>query len=649
MNKFIIPSIVFYFCICTCFADIKLPGIIADNMILQRNMSNKIWGWADSGEKITIVINNQSYKTTSDASGKWLIKLNPSEAGGPFTMQVSGKNSIIINNILFGDVWICSGQSNMEWKMKWLGDTYKIEIETANNPNIRLVDIANEYDVQVREDAKINKTWSQVNSENLPEFSAIAYFFAKNLYEKYKVPIGLISSEWGGTVAEAWMSYEGLSEFPNYISAINKLKTYNNDEIKKQAQEKYTVWKNTIVEKDKLSKDWIKPTYNTNDWKKLNLPGLWESQGLNIDGIVYFKREFSLSPSEIKNTIILTIPGIDDIDTTFINGVQVGTTTGYDKERKYIIDPKILKSGSNTIIIKAWDTGGGGGIYGDEKKFIINTNSKIIPLAGEWKYKISVSDKDVPPNPTVSTGFPNQPTVLYNSMIYPIINYGIKGAIWYQGESNAGKAYEYRKLFADLIKDWRKSWNIGDFPFLYVQLANFKKAVNQPAESDWAELREAQNMALNLSNTGQAVIIDIGDPDNIHPKNKADVGKRLALNAMKVAYSDNKIIFSGPTYKSLNIVGNSIKLSFDNVGSGLEVKGNELKYFEIAGSDKKFVWAQAKIENNEIIVWNDKIKNPVAVRYAWADNPEGCNLYNKDGLPASPFRTDNWDGITKGK
>ncbi len=649
MNKFFLSAIVIYFFYVSSFADIRLPGIIADNMILQRNISNKIWGWADSGEKITVLFKNQSYTTTTDASGKWLVKIKPSESGGPFNMQVKGKNSITINNILIGDVWICSGQSNMEWRMKWLGDKYKTEMETANNPNIRLIDIADKYNVQVREDAKINKNWAGVNPENLPEFSAVAYFFAKNLYEKYKVPIGLISSEWGGTVAEAWISYEGLSEFPNYISAINKLKNFTNDDIIKQAQDKYLIWKNAIVEKDKINKDWINPDYNTKDWQKMNLPGLWETYGLKIDGIVIFRKEFNLKQSDLKNTITLTIPGIDDIDTTFINGIQVGNTSGYSEERKYIINPKILKPGSNTIIIKVWDTGGGGGIHGNEKKFNITTASETIPLAGEWKYKVSVSDKDVPPNPTVSNGFPNQPTVLYNSMIKPLINYGIKGAIWYQGESNAGKAYEYRKLFPSLIKDWRKNWDIGDFPFLYVQLANFKNVVNHPTESEWAELREAQSMTLSLPKTGQAVIIDIGDANNIHPQNKADVGKRLALNAMKIAYNENNIIFSGPTYKSLNVIGNKIKLSFDNIGSGLAAMGAELKYFEIAGNDKKFVWAQAKIENNDIIVWSDQIINPVAVRYAWADNPDGCNLYNKEGLPASPFRTDNWDGITKDK
>ena len=346
------------------FGNIKLPGIISDNMILQRNLPIKIWGWGDAGEKIKISFKNQDYSAVTDPGGKWIVIISPSDVGGPYDMQISGKNSIIIKNILMGDVWVCSGQSNMEWKMSWLKDQYKDEMATANFPDISLIDVANEYDVQVRQDAKINKSWASVNSENLPDFSAVAYFFAKNLYEKYKVPIGLISSEWGGTVAEAWMSYEGLSGFPNYINSISELRKQNNEEIIKSAKEKYLIYKNALIEKDKPSREWIKPTYKASDWKKMKLPGLWETYGLNMDGIIVFRKEITLKKQDLNKEFILTIPAVDDVDTTFINGKIVGTTNGYDKQRKYIINPKILVEGINVVIIKVYDTSGGGGVYG---------------------------------------------------------------------------------------------------------------------------------------------------------------------------------------------------------------------------------------------------------------------------------------------
>jgi sialate O-acetylesterase len=636
----------FFFQMLTTFADVKLPGIISDNMILQRNQPNKIWGWAESGEKITVAFNGKNYPATASADGKWMISLPALLAGGPFRLTVSGKNTINVENVLVGEVWICSGQSNMEWKMKWLGETYKTEMGTAKNDNIRLIDLTNEYDFKPRENAKIQQGWTGVSPQSLPEFSAVAYFFAKTLYEKYKIPIGLISSEWGGTVAEAWTSYEGLKDFPHYRKKFDELKVEFDPAIwESKVAAQQVAWDKALIEKDKANQPWLKEAFEPQDWKMMNLPGSWESQGLpDLDGIVVFRKEILLTQADLGKDLALFVAAVDDIDTTYFNGVKVGFTEGYTKQRQYTIPAKLLKSGKNIIAVKVLDTGGGGGIHGEPKNLRLETPDRVLSLAGDWQYRISVSNKDMPPNPREMNRFPNQPAILYNAMIAPLTHYGIRGAIWYQGESNAAKAYEYRNLFPAMISDWRKQWNQGDFPFLFVQLANFMATTPEPAGSDWAELREAQLMTLKLPKTGMACIIDIGEAKDIHPKNKLDVGKRLAWQAMQVAYGE-KLTASGPIYKSMKTEGDKIRLTFTQTGSGLMSKSGELKQFAIAGADQKFVWANAKIENNTVVVWNESVKNPVAVRYAWASNPEGCNLYNKENLPASPFRTDSWQKL----
>ena len=631
----------------TVLANIKLPGIIDNNMVLQRDAPVKIWGWADAGESVTVTFKNQTYTAMPDGNGKWVVTLQKSPAGGPFTMKVAGKNSITLQNILVGEVWLCSGQSNMEYKLGMLGQAYQSEIKSAENGQIRMIDLANQTAFQPMKDAKIANTWVSVNPGSTALFSAVAYFFAKNLYEKYHVPIGLISSEWGGTVAEAWTSYEALGDFPAYRQRIEELRNTQTADWQALQEKKQADWNNALLEKDAASLPWKQPDFNTTAWKTMTLPNLWESQGLpGLDGIVVFRKEIDLKPADAGKDLTLTFR-VDDNDSVFFNGTFIAATQDYSKLRKYKIDAKLVKPGRNVLVIKVIDTGGGGGIYGEKSELLLQATSATLSLAGDWQYKVSVSDKDLPPNPRNLYSMPNQPTVLFNAMIAPLTDYAIKGVIWYQGESNASKAYEYRRLFPVMISDWRNRWQQGNFPFLFVQLANYMTSKKEPGESEWAELREAQSLTLSLPNTGIATIIDIGEAGDIHPKNKHDVGKRLALNAFHVAYGDKNVVYSGPVYQSMKVENDRIRLTFSNTGKGLVAKGGSLKYFAIAGADKKFVWADAKIEGNAVVVWSEKVKNPVAVRYAWADNPEGCNLYNAENLPASPFRTDDWDGITK--
>jgi sialate O-acetylesterase len=395
---------------------------------------------------------------------------------------------------------------------------------------------------------------------------------------------------------------------------------------------------------------WSGDTTDTSAWQPMNLPTSWEVTGIpelaKYDGIVWFRKEFDLPAGAESKEVKLHLGPVDDDDTTWVNGVQVGGIEGYNIDRVYSIPANVLKPGKNVVTVRVLDTGGAGGINGKpEQMFLEIPAESAVSLAGPWAYKIGVELSKTAALPMQLNNNPNVVTVLYNGMIAPLIPYGIKGAIWYQGESNAGRAYQYRKLLPAMIGDWRTRWGEGDFPFYIVQLANWQELQKQPGDDAWAELREAQSLtAKNVPHTGIAVTIDIGDAADIHPKNKQDVGKRLALNALAKDYG-KKIEYSGPLYRSMHKQGGKIVLTFDHAVGGLVAKGDKPEGFAIAGDDKKWVWADAKIEGSTVVVSSPQVANPVAVRYAWHINPI-CNLYNQAGLPASPFRTDDWPGVT---
>jgi len=479
-------------CVLPAAAAVKLPAVIGDHMVLQRDMKVPIWGTADPGEKVTVTLGDRQAVATADADGRWMVRLDPLKAGGPFEMTVAGSNRITLKDILVGEVWVCSGQSNMAMQVKTAANAHQ-EIAAANYPDIRLFTVARLVAAAPQSDTK--GTWVACSPQTVGDFSAAAYYFGRHLHKELNVPIGLIHTSWGGTPAEAWTSRATLEADPDLKAIVDR----------------------------------------------------WDQE--------------------------------------LANARKAGSAAGNQQSA-----PKGRKAGGD--------------------------------LAGST----------------------DRPSSLYNGMIQPLIPYAIRGAIWYQGEANAGRAYQYRKLFPAMIQDWRKAWGQGDFPFLFVQLANYQPRKPEPADSAWAELREAQTMTLSLPKTGMAVIIDIGEGDNIHPKNKQDVGKRLALAALAIAYGRD-IPYSGPMYDSMKIEGDKVRLTFRHVNGGLVAKGGVLKGFAIAGDDRKFVWADAKIDGDTVVVHSDKVAKPKAVRYAWADNPE-CNLYNKAGLPASPFRTDDWPGVT---
>jgi sialate O-acetylesterase len=634
-------------------AEIKLPKIFADGMVLQRDIAVPIWGWAAVGEKITVTFLGKRYTAKADKAGNWAVKLEPMKAGGAFEMTVQGKGKevLTLKNIMVGEVWVCSGQSNMEWKMSWL--PYKdTEPALANFPQIRMFTVPKALSSKQEKDIT-GGSWQEAVGDNIKDFSAVAYFFGKDLHQQYKVPIGLINTSWGGTIAETWMSAGAAKQIPDFKATVEDLE--RNPDLVEKAKREAEELKKRLESTENVSKEtgvvgkWWSESYNSDAWKEMKIPTAWENAGLaGLDGVIWFKKDFILPEKYEGKTLILNLGTVDDSDDTYLNGELIGQTASYSDKRVYQMDVKKLKKGKNTITIRVKDTGGNGGLYGKpEALFVSFGEERVIELAGNWKYQIDFAEKIS----FSGTTDPNRyPTLLFNAMIRPLVPYAIRGAIWYQGESNAGRAYQYRTVFADMIKDWRKQWAQGDFPFLFVQLANFMKFEDTPQESAWAELREAQTMTLSLTNTGMAVIIDIGEGADIHPKNKQDVGKRLALSARKVAYGEN-INYASPMFQSMQITENKATISFQNLGSGLMVKDRYgyVKGFAIAGEDKKFYWAKANLQGDKIIVYSENVPKPVAVRYAWANNPEDLNLFSKEGLPLCPFRTDDWQGITYGK
>lgn len=620
-------------------AAVTLPKIFTSDMVLQRDKEIKVWGWADNGETVTVKFNGQTVKVKADKAGSWIAVLKPMIYGGPYQMRISGKKTTIdFNNVLIGDVWICSGQSNMEWIMKNTNNAEK-EIAESKYPQIRLYTV--EKAMSFKPEKDIEGAWQECSPQTVGDFSAVAYFFGRKLNKDLNVPIGLINSSWGGTNVETWISWDRMSKEPGY-EHVNYQQLEKETTERKLKQEQFRA---SLANDIGKAEKWYDPSSAIEGWKKIQLPAAWESTEIgNADGVIWFRKDFYLPQAVDGKKVVISLGPIDDGDETYLNGKLIGSTNEWNAERKYAADANLLKSGKNTIIIKVTDTGGGGGLYGKEDQLYADIDGNKILLAGQWDYKKAVATTDF----GISNGGPNSfPSQLYNAMIAPIIQYAIKGGIWYQGESNAGQAFKYRTLFADMIKDWRVKWGY-DFPFFWAQLANFMKPVSLPASSQWAELREAQSLTLKLPQTGQAVIIDIGEADDIHPRNKQDVGYRLALAAEKIAYGKD-VVYSGPVFESMKKDGNKIILTFTNTGTGLMAKDKYgyLKSFSIAGANQKFVWARALIEGNNITVFSDAVADPVAVRYAWSDNPDDANLYNKEGLPASPFRTDTWKGVTE--
>lgn len=623
-------------------ANVRMPLLFSDGMVLQRDKEIPVWGWADANEKIVVSFHNQKKTAKADASGKWMLKLDAEKAGGPFKLIIEGKNKISISNVLVGEVWICSGQSNMEFQVS-KAMNFKEEIKDAEFPMIHHFAVAQDMASIPKDDLKAGN-WAVCSKETVGDFSAVGYYFAKKIYSELKIPIGIINTSWGGTCVETWTSQDAFSNSDEFKDMIAGMPVIDIDSLTKKQMEIIT----NKIEKNQGNAVSIKEEtlyqeldFNDSRWPEMKAPELWENQELsNLDGVVWMRKTIIVSKEDANKKAILELAKIDDQDTTYINGVLIGSTKRYDEKRVYEVPEGVLKEGENVIAVRIFDYSGGGGIWGEASDLKLTLQNSIIPLSGQWKFNVVAIRSEVSPN--------SYPSLLFNAMINPLIPYTFQGVLWYQGEANVNRAFQYKKAFPLMITDWRTKWKQGDFPFYFVQLATFDEfGGNSNKGSKWAELREAQTQTLQLSNTGMAVTTDIGNPTDIHPINKQDVGKRLAAIALNQVYKQ-KVVFQGPAFKSQEVKGNQIILTFENVNGGLvsSDKNNSLNGFEIAGADKVFYSATAKIKDKKVILSSENVPSPVAIRYGWADDASDCNLYNKEGFPAVPFRTDNWEQIT---
>ncbi len=627
---------------------VRLPHAFGDHMVLQRRKPVPVWGWAGAGEKITVTLNGQTKTAKAAKDGTWRVRLDPMEAGGPYQLIVSGKgNSITLTDVLLGEVWVCSGQSNMEWPLI-AATNGKEEVRRTNYPTIRQLLVKKDLSLTPKDD--VSGEWSVCSPATAAQFTAVGYFFARQLQRDLNVPIGLINTSWGGTHSETWTSREALSRDSSLRYMVDNLPA-NAEEVsrngRQRTQELLQAQQGGLPSAAE-QRTFAGTDLNTSQWKSMNMPGDWQWGGLpNIDGVVWFRRDVVIPDGQPTDGMTLMMGSVDDSDSTFVNGQLVGSFRG-QKKREYAIPAGLLKPGRNVIAVRVDDTGGAGGIVGPADQLKLVGAGEDIPLSGQWQYRVaSINPSSYKPGPN------SYPTQLFNAMLLPLIPYAIEGVIWYQGESNAGRSYQYRRAFPAMIQDWRQRWGEGDFPFLFVQLASFNAGGgNSEKGSGWAELREAQTMTLALPATGMAVTSDIGEPTDIHPRNKQDVGLRLAAEAMRVAYDSAGKAGTqsrGPMFDTMTVSNGQVMLSFRNAPGGLLAKDKYgyVRGFEVAGADQQFHYAKAEIRGDSVVIRTDAVTEPVAVRYGWADDNSEANLYNKAGFPAVPFRTDTWKGITE--
>ncbi|MBI3139124.1 MAG: hypothetical protein HYZ15_11105 [Sphingobacteriales bacterium] len=624
------------------YATIKLPALFSNNMVFQRNVQVPVWGWADANEKIELRFHDQVKITRADKSGKWMLRLDPETAGGPYEMTIKGKSSLSVKNILVGEVWICSGQSNMEWRVGQSMNA-KQEMAMANNPFIRHIKIGKTISSLPRADFEKGQ-WNVCDSSTVADFSAIGYFFARNIYNELKVPIGLINASWGGTNIETWISreaFEGSDEFREMIAGMPRMDLDSLTRLKVKASElRIEALQGTRIQ-DLTPGLLMNTAFDDTRWPVLKQPQLWEEQSIGeLDGVVWLRKSIVLPALDFSKEALLELAKIDDNDSTYVNGVKIGSTSQWDAGRKYVVPAGVLKEGKNVIAVRVVDNGGGGGIYGDPAEMKLSLDRFSVSLAGDWKFQVEAVKKNTNEN--------SLPSLCYNAMISPLIPFAFRGVLWYQGESNASRSYQYRKAFPLLIQDWRSKWKNPQMPFYFVQLATFNTDGNSNEGCGWAELREAQTLTLQVPATGMAVTTDIGHPRDIHPTNKQEVGRRLTALALNNIYG-KPMESQGPVFRSMEIKGSQVVLSFDHTGTGLVTpdKYGYIKGFEIAGKDQVFHYARAHVSGNTVVLTCDSVENPVAVHFGWIGDASDCNLFNKEGFPAVPFRTDEWKTVTK--
>lgn len=613
------------------FAQISLPAVFSDHMVLQRNKEIPVWGFAGPGEKISIRFHQQTEQTTANAAGEWMIRLKPETAGGPYSLIVEGKNKLTFSDVLVGDVWFCSGQSNMEWDMSRT-DGYEQEIQQNSFPPIRQIKIQKAVSSMPLKNL-VPTQWKVTDTNTLREFSGVGYFFAKKMQLAHNVPIGIINDSWGGTNIETWIpreSFEGSAYFRDRISKLPVMAgdSFRNFIFERQKLAIEARQKNRLADFNEAN--FLSDAYDESRAADIVCPTGWEAQGYDFDGLAWYRKTIELTEADLQSDARIYLGMIDDDDITYVNGMKVGETHQYDAHRIYTIPKSVLKAGKNVIVVRVTDTGGGGGLWGsDELKMETSGGKKN--LNGQWKFFVSDIYKSYREN--------DFPSLVYNGMVAPVVPFSISGFLWYQGESNADRAWEYRISFPLLIESWRKLFG-NDLPFYFVQLATFNTAGNSNEGCAWAELREAQTLTLQVKNTGMAVTTDVGNPADIHPRNKKAVGERLANLALK-----NGLV--SPVYKRSQVMGKTMLIRFSPSVTLTTTRNNPVTGFEMAGPDGYFYPAKAIINKDVVVVSCDRVDTPVSVRYGWKGDASAINLITTDGLPVSPFRTDDRDGITK--
>jgi sialate O-acetylesterase len=624
-------------------AQLQLPDIFGNGMVMQRNVPLRIWGWAKPGDPVSVKLANQKAVTTKAAAdGTWEVSLPAMEAGGPHVLSVTSGQTIELKDVLIGEVWIASGQSNMEWRMEDLGPAYKKDIETAQNPQIRMIKVEKQPAI-VPLDHFQTKGWKAANPQNVKDFTAVGWYFARQLYDKLKVPIGIINNNWGGTPAEVWVSPEGLQSFPHYTQQLEVIRRKGYGDYKDYRNGKNAEKKARM---DSLLKHSEPQFYYTTDELKSAkagafLPGmkvarLWEQQQLpDFDGVVFMRKKVTIPVHFDKSKLRLHLGKLDDSDSTFVDGKFVGNTLAHNQNRQYSLFP--LSSQEMQILVRVEDNGGGGGFWGSADSVYLEDGKNRLSLADDWEYLPGIDLRKYDVKPIGVWDWPINPSALYFGQLHPLKKFPFRGAIWYQGESNVGRAKEYEKLFPAMIQDWRKQFANPAMPFLFVQLANYLDPQTGPEESSWAELRDAQYKTLSVPHTGMATAIDLGEANDIHPKRKREVGERLSFLALRDVYGFGKIEAEGPRLLKAKLEGNEVHLEFSHADGLRTRNGGPAESFYVCGPDNVWQKASVRIVKNKLILTAGQIVKPVAVRYAWADNPDKANMVNASDLPMIPF------------
>jgi len=633
----------------------RLPFVspmFGDNMVLQRGKPNAIWGWARPGEVVRVELAGHMATAVTGPDGRWQIRIQPPAPGGPYTIKITGaEQNAELHEVLVGDVWLCGGQSNMELGLGGARNGAD-EIKSANHPELRLFLV--QHHVAYSATAVPQGSWKictpqTVAADGWEGFSAVAYFYGLELQDELHVPIGLVEDCVGGTPAESWMGPESLRKVKVFDAPLAEIERLH----AKGGPEYGSFLMHWLDEYDVgITNQWTAADFDDSNWKAVQIPGGFQELGVaDVPSVCWFRKEFTLPDPLPAGQATIFLGSIEKMDTTYVNGQWVGASSWVENPRAYPIKDGVLKPGRNVVAIRVFKLKPHGGFLAKPNDLRLAIGDRTatplaVPLAGEWRGALSVDARPPHPLPLSFENYPTMPVVLYEGMIAPVAPLTIRGAIWYQGEANAERAYQYQMLLPAMIGDWRKLFGQGDFPFYIVSLPAFMHRRDQPGDDSWAELREAQAWtAQKVKNSGLAVTIDTGDPDNIHPKDKKIVGERLALCALAKEYGE-KILYAGPTFKSVEHIPGALKLRFDHTDGGLMVKGGKPEEFSVAGKDRKWHWADARIEGDAVVVSSPVVREPQAARYAWQANP-AATLYNGAGLPAVPFRTDHWPEITE--